>query len=196
MKLRSAISLVVLFLVLGVFPVFAQDWQNRNVVHISVPVEGRWYIPFWSLTNFREKTGRNTNLLSGVGYRENNWWLEGMLQHQWNQTKGQWMLDMRYDRQYKNWHTYSEIAVFLNRKALYEFVVAERRTFRGFWLGVETENLHQPGPDAAQLGFRGSRRLGRFLGFDVSFAPALRFSLIRGHTEPRVYLIFNRWLGK
>lgn len=102
------------------------------------------------------------------------------------------MLDFRFDRQFGQWHLYAEGAPFLTKKAFYEFVIVERRVWKGFAFGGETENLHQAGLDAVFLGPRVSRKLGKFAGFDVSLTGAVRKSLKGGHTEPRLYVIFNR----
>lgn len=181
-------------LLLGFFCALAaaQDWQSRNVVHLQIDLEKNWFISLWSITNLRTETPNTTNLFTGIGRRGRGWWLEGMVQRQWNPKGNQWMLDARFDKQSGRWHLYAEASPFLTRKAFYEFVIVERRTWKGLALGVETENLHQAGRDTVQVGPRASRKLGRLAGFDVSLAGAVRFSLIGGHTEPRLYLIFNR----
>ncbi|MEK7617952.1 MAG: hypothetical protein AAB410_02300 [Patescibacteria group bacterium] len=192
-RMRNIGSLILLFSTYG----FAQDWQNRDVLHLQVDVSDRWFIPAWSITNLRTQTPSTTNLFAGIGRRGNSWWLEGMIQRQWNPKGNQWMLDVRFDKQSGRWRLYTEGAVFLTKQAFYEFVIVERRVWKGLAAGAETENLHQLGRrDTVQIGPRASRKLGSLAGFDVSFAGALRFSLAQGHTEPRLYLVFNRRFTK
>jgi hypothetical protein len=185
---------VVLFLAMCVtIPVSAQDWQTRDAAHVQADVNQHWFLAGWSVTNLRTQTLNNTNLFGGAGYRGKDWWLEAMAQHQWTKTN-QWALDFRFNRQTGRWRLYAEVSPFLTKKAFYEYVIVERRTWKGFSFGAETENTHQPGPDTIAAGPRVSHKLGRFAGFDASAAVAVRFSPVGGHTEPRLYLVFNRRL--
>lgn len=174
----------------------AQDWQNRNVVHVQADISQKWFVAGWSITNLRTGTPNNTNLFGGLGYRGKAWWLEGMVQRQWSSKGNQVMLDFRFDKQAGRYHFYAEGSPFLTKKAFYEFVIVERRTWKGFALGAETENVHQDNRDTVQVGPRASRKLGRFAGFDVSMAAAVRLSPVGGRTEPRLYVIFNRRITK
>ena len=171
---------------------FGQDWQNRSVVQAQMVVSPNSFLTVKSITNFRSETPNNTSLFAGIGRRGKSWWLEGMIQHQWRAVGNQWMLDFRFDKQAGSWHLYAEGSPFLTRKAFYEFVIVERRTWRGFSVGGETENSQQTGPDILAIGPRVSRKLGNWAGFDVSLAGAIRFSPIGGYAEPRLYLVFNR----
>lgn len=195
-RMRKILAVIIigwiLLVWLGWFRVSAQDWQTRDTVHAQADINRRWFVAAWSVTNLRTVTLNNTNIFAGIGYRGKDWWFESMVQHQWNNKANQWALDFRFDRQAGRWHLYVEPATFLTKKAFYEFVIVERRTWKGFSFGAETENTHQPGPDTIEAGPRAGRKLGRFAGFDVSAAAAVRLSPNGGHTEPRLYLVFNR----
>ncbi len=185
----------VLFLAICLtIPASAQDWQTRDSLHVQADVSKNWFVSGWSVTNLRTETPNNTNLFAGAGYRGKNWWLEAIVQHQWNTKANQWMLDFRFNKQTERWRLYAEVSPFLIKKAFYEYVIVERRTWKGFSFGAETENTHQIGPDMIAIGPRVSRKLGRFAGFDASAAIAVRLSPVGGHTEPRLSLTFNRRL--
>ena len=174
----------------------AQDWQNRSGVHAQIDVSKRLFVSAWSITNLRSETPKNTSIFTGIGVRDQNWWLEAMIQHQWRAAGNLWMLDFRFDRQAGRWRIYMEASPFLTKKAFYEFMIVERRIWKGVAIGSEMENLHQAGRDTIQIGPRASRKLGRLAGFDVSLAGAVRFSAANGHTEPRLYIVFNRRIIK
>lgn len=178
------------------YDTFAQDWQNRDVLHLEYEINNKFSLRTWSITNFRSKTPNNTNLLAGIGYRGNSWWVESLVQHQWSSKGNHWMLDFRFDRQLPKWHLYAEAALFLTKKASYEFVIIERKLGKRVAVGGETENTHQAGRDIVQIGPRVGSKLGSFLGFNVSVAGTVRISPLGGYAEPRIYLIFNRRIGK
>jgi hypothetical protein len=175
---------------------FGQDWQNRDAVHVQADVGGNWFVAGWSITNLRTISLNNTNFFGGVGYRGESWWAETMVQRQWNTKADQWAMDFRFDKQAGRWHLYVEGSPFLTKKAFYEFLVAERRTWKGFSLGAETENTHQPGPDTIAIGPRAGHKLGRIGKFDVTAIAAVRLSPNGGHTEPRLYFVLNRHIKR
>ena len=183
---------ILFFILFSLASAFAQDWQNRDAVHGQADVASKFFLAGWLIPNFWTETLDNVNLFGGVGYRGKDWWLETMAQHQWNSKQNQWALDFRYDRQIGRWHVYAEGAPFLTKRAFYEFAVVERQTWKGFLFGAETENVHQPGPDTVAVGPRAGRKLGRVAGFEVSAIAAVRLSPNGGHTEPRLYVVFNQ----
>src|SRR3989344_4041226 len=191
MNCRICIVLVVLMFGM-ISGLSGQDWQNRSVVQVQIDVSQRAFLAVKSISNLRSETPNNTNIFAGVGVRGKSWWLEGMVQHQWRAGSNQWMLDFRFDKQAGRWHWYVEASPFLTRKAFYEFVIVERRTWKGVSVGGEAENNQQIGRDDIGVGPRESRKLVHCAGIDVAFSGAVRLSPVGGHTEPRLYLVFNR----
>ncbi len=170
----------------------AQDLQNRSTLHLTADINDRWYVVVWPIANIRARSPSNFNLFAGAGRRGKNWYLEAMLQKQWNGKGGLWTLDFRYRRQATSrLSVYAEPDIFLSRRAFYEFVIVEYRTWWKLNMGGETENAHQPGKDVLAVGPRISRPLGRFWGTDFVLGAAYR-TASPGHNEIRIYLNATR----
>ncbi|MBI4050666.1 MAG: hypothetical protein HY396_01680 [Candidatus Doudnabacteria bacterium] len=166
----------------------AQDLQNRSTLHLIADITDRWYVALWPIANIRAQSPSNFNIFAGAGRRGKNWYLEAMAQKQWNGKGGLWTLDFRYRRQVTGrLSVYAEPDVFLSRRAFYEFIIVEYRSWRKFNLGGETENVHQLGKDVLAAGPRISRPLGRLWGTDFALGLAYR-TASPGHNEIRIYL--------
>lgn len=179
------IALVVL--ALGT-PLFSQDLQNRSGLHVMLDVNDHWFIPVWSISNFRTQSPNNTNIFAGVGYRSKSWWLEGLVQKQWNRSGGLWSADARFRRRFGRVSVYIEPSIILKPKtAFYEFVIVEERMWRGLSLRQETENIHRPGKDTIAAGGGIGYLFPRWHGCDFAAAVVYRASPT-GKDERRVYI--------
>jgi len=179
-----------------VSPLLAQELQNRSIVHLQTDMNKQWFVPVWSVTNIKSRSPNNTNLFSGIGYRQKTWWLESMVQHQWNGKANQFMLDFRFDKQSGPWHAYAEASPFLTNPKFYEFVILERKIGKGWSVGGETENVHQSGKDVFAIGPRTGHKLVTWSGLDVGLSGTFRINPVNSRTEALLYLVFNRRLHK
>lgn len=170
----------------------AQSIQFRSIVHPTVDITPRIFWANWAIGNARTKSPDNLNYFGGLGYRGSTWWVEGMVQRQWSRAGNNFMLDVRFQKQFGNRLTlYLEGAPFLTRRAFYDFTVVEYRTFGKVRLGGEKENIHRPGADSLAFGPRVSYPLGTLYGFSVVASVAWRIQ----HPKPdaiRAYLAFHR----
>ena|SRR3989344_7747269 len=170
----------------------AQDPQVRVVAHPMLNLDDNWYLSFWSVSNIRSRSPDNTNIFVGIGYQASTWWTEFMVQQQWNRSSANTTLELRYQKRFTNkLSVYLEPAVFLNKKAFYEFVIIERPLWRRLSLGAETENVHQAGKDVWAAGPRISFPIATPGKWKVNGAVAYRFRNT-GQDEPRLYLGFTR----
>ena len=185
------ILIVALFLVVGT-TVGAQDLQTRFVFHPTVDISDHWFLTGWAIGNAKLESPNNINLFGGVGYRKPKWWLEGMIQRQWSKTGNQLLLDSRFQEQIRNRTTlYVEVAPFLNKPAVYDFVILEYRTWRKINIGAETENAHKPGLDLLGGGPRISYPIG-VIG-KVKVTAALSYQMRRQERDAlRFYFVLNR----
>jgi len=170
----------------------AQDLQNRSTLHLMVDLNSRWYAVVWPITNIRAQTPSNFNLFAGAGRRGKNWYVETMVQKQWNSKGGLWGLDFRYRRQAANrLSVYLEPAIYPRERVFYEFAIVEYRVWRKLNLGGETENKHQPGQDVLAAGPRVSYPIGRLWGTDFMIGSAFRLAS-PGRNEIRIYFNATR----
>jgi hypothetical protein len=169
----------------------AQDLQNRTAAHITTDITERWFVAVWSITNLRTQTPNNTNLFVGIGYRGKAWWLEGMVQKQWNANAGLWSVDARFRKQLTSrFSLYVEPSVLLPRPAFYEFVILDALVWEKLTVGAETENVHRQSKQSIAMGPRVSYALGERWGFSLSTTLAYRLSPT-GKDEARVYLVLS-----
>jgi len=179
-----------------------QDLQNRSIAHLQVDVSKHWFVPAWSITNLRVKAPNNTNVFVGVGFRGKSWWVEQMVQKQWNGDGGLTALDTRVVKRWgqkQKTVSYFEAGPFLSQKGFFWSSYTDTVVWRKLGLGVGTENVHKPGPDMVAIGPRVALSLGRFAGFDISTTGEFRFvpfeqpTKIGGHPrEIRLYVLFNK----
>lgn len=174
-------------------PVSAQettDFQNRTILHAQKDMSKSWFLAGWAIGNGQYYGTSNINLFGGIGYRNNNWWLESMIQRQWSETGRKLLWDNRFQWQNNKESLYLEAAPFLDRKAFYNMAIFERRAWRRFNIGAETENVHKPGKDSLGAGPRISMPLGSVGKLKVGAAIAYQLR----HNERnalRLYLVFN-----
>jgi hypothetical protein len=108
----------------------------------------------WSITNFRQDASDNTNIMVGVGHKRASWWLEFMAQRQYSMRTSQWFVDTRFQASpWKGSRLFLEHSPFLERKALYQFVLFEQRA-KAVGLGFESENVYAGGRDSLGIGPR------------------------------------------
>lgn len=169
------------------------DWQNRTILHEQADVTQNWFLAGWVIGNAQAHGTDNINLFGGVGYRSGNkkWWLESMVQRQWSANGKKLLLDNRFQYQAGRASLYVEVAPFLDRRATYDMVIFEHRSWRKLNLGAETENVHKRGADSLGAGPRASLPLGTFGKFKVATAAAYRLRSSE-QNEFRVYVVFNR----
>lgn len=169
----------------------AQDLQNRTVMHVMADVSDHWFVPVWSISDFKSVSPNSTNLFTGLGYRGKTWWLEGLVQKQWNSSGGFWSADLRFRKQLGRVSLYLEPRSIIRPKsAFYECVIVEERLWKGLSLRQETESVHRAGKDSIAAGGGLTYSLGRWQDFD--FATALVYRAATGKDELRVYLNINR----
>ncbi len=170
----------------------AQDAQNRTGLHVMVDINDHWFVPVWSISNFKQHSSDNSNIFTGIGYRGKTWWIQGLAQHQWNRSNGLWSADARFRRQLGRVSVYIESSVILTpKKTFYEFVIVEERLWKRLALRQETENVHRPGKDLIAIGGGLAYSLGKWRGFDVATALVYRASPM-GRDELRAYLNITR----
>ena len=185
-------QLVFLFVLALPLSVGAQDLQNRNVIHTAVDLSRTLYLANWSVTNVKTQSPNNTNLFTGIGYRQVNWWLESMLWKQWNSRGGLWGIDNRFRAQLtKNLSVYAEPAVILTNPAFYEFIYAEYAVSKKLRVGGETENTHRLTKQSIAVGPRVGYVLGRRSKIDFQISMAYRLSPT-GKDELRLYFNVTR----
>ena len=149
-------------LALAVFISAALSAQNtstqlRPIGHFKFPLGKGFYAVTWTTGNAMANKPDNINLFSGVGYGTRSWWLETMIQKQWNRAGGRTFLDFRfYSTLPAKMDVYLETAPVINGRGLYETWTLQRKVGRGFWAGLESENFHQPGRDVLAAGLRAS----------------------------------------
>lgn len=127
-----------------VLPTFAQDNNLRVLFHPTFTLTKHWFVPVWAIGNAKTQSPNNANLISGIGYRHETWWAEGMVQRQWSPTGNQWFLNFRFYKNHKRFALYAEPAVYLTKPAFQEASFVEYRVWRKLALGGETENVHRP----------------------------------------------------
>jgi hypothetical protein len=194
--MNSRITFLVLaFLSVGTHA-FAQDPQARLILHPTLTVSEHWFLTTWVIRNARTKAPSNVNLFTGIGYedRDAGWWLEGMVQRQWNGSGNAWMLDARFQKQFRRVSLYVEPSLFLSEPAFYEFVIVEWRLGRGVGVGGETENVHRAGRDSVGVGPRVSFPLGTLGGAKLAGVAAYRIHP-RERDVLRLYLSLHRRFG-
>lgn len=170
----------------------AQDMQNRTVMHVMADISDRWFVPVWSISNFKQQSSDNTNIFTGIGYRGKTWWVEGLAQHQWNRSGGLRSTDARFRKQVGRVSMYIEPSVILApKKAFYEFVIVEEKLWKGLNLRQETENVHRPGRDTITVGGGLGYSFPRWRGYDIATTLVYRVSLT-GKDELRLYLNVTR----
>ncbi len=176
----------------------AQDWQNRTLVQVALDFGPQRYLAVKSITNIKSQTPNNTNIFAGFGYRGKSWSLEVMVQKQLSASGGFWAQDTRFIKKFgkqRKTTLYAEATPFLSQRTFGWSAFCETEVWKKFAVGAEIESINKPGPGGPRI----SRRLGRFIGFDVSGTGALRFdplqrpSKVTGHPhEIRFYLVLNR----
>ena len=142
-------------LLLNALPCLAQDVpriQGKLVTHATVPGEPGWYPTGWVITNIRQDTTDNINFMLGAGRKLENGWVEFMAQKQYSFHTSQWFFDFRLVRQFnKRMSIFVEIAPFLEKFALYDFVRVDYR-LGPINLIAESENIHVRGLDSVGIG--------------------------------------------
>lgn len=172
----------------------AEDLQNRTVVKLALDVNDHWYIPVYSISNFKTQSPHNTNIFAGIGFREENWWVEGLIQKQFYGTR-LFATDVRLRaKTSKRTSLYIEPAVIISpTPAFYEFVIMEERIWKGLSLRQETENIHRSGADYLTAGPLGvSYAWGKRWDFDWATAAVYRWRPGTAKNEVRVYLNLTR----
>ena len=167
------------------------DLQNRSIVHIQADVSKRWFLAGWTIGNVQRLGTDNINLFGGIGYRGSNWWLESMLQRQWRENGRALLQDNRFQLNAGKVSFYAEMALFLDRRAVYEMVIVERNVWRRFNAGIETESVHRPGRDSVGAGPRVGATVGSFGNYRLATALAYRVRR-QDNNELRLYLVLNR----
>ena len=181
---------VALFFVLSIS--LAQDLQTRSIAHVMIDVTDRVFIPVWSITDIRSQTPNTTNLFAGVGIRSKSWWLETMLQKQWNSTQGFYALDLRYKKQFSGrFAVFLEPRVILTTPGFYDYAFLEARVWKGFSVGAETENTHRLTKQSIAAGPRMSFVWGKCWGWEFSNTVSYRLSPT-GKDELRLYTSVTR----
>lgn len=185
---------ILLYLLVLVPPVFAQDLQSRTLVQAALDFSPQRYLAVKFITNLKSQTPNNTNLFIGLGYRGKSWSLEVMVQKQLNANGGFWAQDTRFVKKFgkqRKTTLYAEATPFLSQRTFGWSAYCETEVWKKFKVGAEIES-YNGGP-------RVSRRLGSFIGFDISGTGAFRFdplqrpSKVTGHPhEIRFYLVLNR----
>ncbi len=189
MKTLILVALVVLFPSLTA----AQDMrpQVKFVTHATVPANPDWYPTGWVIANLRNQAPDNINFMMGVGRKFKTGWVEGMLQRQYAFHTEQWFLDFRYSRRLNSQTSmFVEVAPFLGKAAVFNFVRVERRT-GPINLLVESENILRRGqPDLLGIGPGVSLPARKLIG-RMKFAPAISWQ-IRNHDPHfvRFYIAF------
>ena len=167
---------------------FAQDWQNRDTLHLMADIKGDCYLATWTIPNFRSSTPDNINFLIGVGCGDTAKWAEVMVQKQWNRDGGFWALDFRFYKQMsKNWSLYVEPTVVISKPGFYEFVIVERRLGSRVSLRGEAEGTFRLSKQSFAAGGGASFKLGEYKGWKFAVVAVYRSSPT-GKDEPRAYL--------
>lgn len=118
--------------------------QLRVPVHVTKDLSEKWFLTSWVIGNVKQAQPNNLNFFGGVGYRGEKWWLEGLLQRQWNGNKSQWQLNFRFNEQIgKRISLYAELYPLSSRHTFSETAILDYRLARKWKVGVETENVHQ-----------------------------------------------------
>jgi hypothetical protein len=190
-----------LVVLLMVWAVNAQDWQNRSSLRFKGEF-GDNYGTIYSITTSKKLATDGTSLFFGIGRQSRDkkkWSAEFMVQRQWpyNETLtaknpkpsvGQWNLDWRFRRQLTpNWSVYAEPSVLLSKPGFYEFVILERKVMPRISVRVETENTHRLTKQVIAAGGGLGFDLGHRFGLDFAAAAVYRASPT-GKDEKRVYL--------
>lgn len=192
------IALVTAFLL--TVPALAQSQQARVLIHPTADLDDKWFVSGWIINNAQSGQPDNTNLLAGIGRRwnkgDNKGDVEFLFQQHWNPSGNQQLLDIRLNQRLgKRWSLYAEVAPFLKRPAVYDFFSLEANLTKRLSLGIETENVHQPGRDSLGAGPRATYLLKKWPTAKLVLAGSYQF---RPH-EPnvaRVYLILHLRLRK
>ncbi|MDP4001402.1 MAG: hypothetical protein Q8P83_04145 [bacterium] len=199
-------NLVALFVFMDV-PLQAQDIQSiqpqiRLIIHPTVPLQNQdqeqyWFATSWLIGNAKSGAPENLNLFLGIRYKHPSWWLESMVQHQWSPSPGHnsWHLDFRLFKQFsERIGLYAETAPALGKKILYDFIFLEARAIGPLAFGVETENVHKPGPDSLGAGPLLSYPLATFGNHKL--VSVLSYQFRRGESNvARLYMIMHLNLG-
>lgn len=190
MNCRICVVFVVLMFV-TVSGLSGQDWQNRDVLHLTAAVGKDYYLVAWPIGNFKSDSPRTTNLFFGVGRGDKSNWIEVMAQKQWNSKGGFWAFDARCRIQLtKRLSVYAEPAAFVTQPGFYHFVILEYRVWKKLSARAEEESAWRPAasplPKQYNFGPGIGLGLGSKWGVDYGAAFTYRFSLT-GPNEPRVY---------
>ncbi len=188
--------LAVLWLSVFVVSAIAQDnvAQGRFIFHTTKEISKHWFATAWVIGNARQKTTDNINLFAGIGYRGERWWVETMVQKQWNRIGGELGLDCRFQTFLGNRASlYIEPAVYFRNSSFYEFVYLDYRAWGKLNLGVETENMHRVGTDIIAVGPRASYPLWQNKRMRFALAGAYRFRP-KEPNEVRLYMAVHMGL--
>ena len=170
----------------------AQDSNLRVLMHPTFELTNHLFVPVWFIGNAKTKTPNNLNLITGLGYRTDNWWVESMAQRQWSPSGGQWFLNFRLFKSKGRLSIYGEPTIFLTKPAFQESVFVEYRLWHKLALGGETENIHRSrARDTLGTGPRISYALPQWKGV----RPVLAFTYqIRKEEQDvmRFYVVLHR----
>ncbi len=181
-----------LALLFGIGSLQAQgtDSQVRFLIHPTIQMNQHWFIAVWQIDNLKAKATNNANLFSGLGYRGRTLWIEGMIWRQWSSASNQWVIDVRFQKKFRDRITlYIEPSPFLSKRAFYELVVLETRAWWKLNFGLETENTHRAGPDSFGLGPRISFPILAKPHFKLALAAVYQFRL---GGEPNVIRLYPK----
>lgn len=166
--------------------------QSRLIFHEVKELGRHWSLRGWLIGNVSAHKSSNLNLLGGVGYQQQNWWLEAMVQRQWYNNGGQWFADFRaFMKPASQWAVYLEAAPFLDKNRWYTTAFVERALGKGFAAGLETENVNGAGADAKALGIRASKALPAY----GRWQPEIAVSWYAWSNQPRIlrlYVVVHR----
>ena len=183
------LAAVVLF-----FPGLAasQQLQSRLIVHPTYGDSSGLFLAAWNITNLRQNLPDNTNLFAGLGYREKDFWMEALLQFQWQWTSPgnhKWYGNVRFSgRTGEAFQFYFEAASSLTDKnTYYASFFLERKATERLSVGAETDNSFSPGANSVGLGPRAS----------FALVPKRAMATLAYHLRPseanlaRLYLAFH-----
>lgn len=188
---RIALS-AMLIIIFGAAEMSAQDDNLRVLLHPTFALTKNWFVSVWVIGNAKTQTPNNVNVITGIGYRHDTWWVEGMVQRQWVSTGDQWFMNFRLSKNKGRLNLYAEPAIFLTNPAFQESAFVEYRVWRKLALGGETENTHRPNArDTLGMGPRVSYALPSWK--KIRPVVALTYQVRKQEGDVlRLYVVFNR----
>jgi hypothetical protein len=177
--LKLALALVLF----ASLPAAAQDadprFQAKTVLRPTVNLDNGWYVASWSITNFRQDDSDNTNVMLGIGRRQDKpqpkWWFEVMAMKQYAMRSNQWLVDTRAQVMVRpKVRLFIETAPYLERKAVFHYWALERRTGRWNW-GAESENVFRSGRDSVGIGPRAGLAIAKIGKSELNASIAYQF---------------------